>query len=72
MTSEESARKKVCAAHRTSATRLMGQADALIETTPIYADELALLQTNLSTKLTTLETLNAAIVSLQKTSSKRK
>ena len=65
MTSEELARKKkVRAAHRTSATRLLGQADALIDTTPINADELTLLQTNLSTKLTTLETLNKEIVEL--------
>ena len=64
MTSEELARKKVCAAHRTSATRLLGQADALVDTTPVNADELMLLQTNLSTKLTTLETLNKEIVEL--------
>ena len=64
MTSEELERKKVRAAHTTSATWFMGQADALIETTTINADELALLQTNLSTKLTMLETLNAAIVEL--------
>ena len=65
MTSGELMRKKkVRAAHRTSATRLLGQADALIDTTPINADELALLQTNLSTKLTTLETLNKEIEEL--------
>lgn len=65
MTSEELARKKkVRAAHRTSATRLLGQADALIATTPVNADELTLLQTNLSAKLTTLETLNKEIVEL--------
>lgn len=66
MSSEEALarKKKVRAAYRSSATRLMGQADALIGTTPIDADELALLQTNLSTKLTTLETLNTEIVEL--------
>ena len=65
MTSEDLAhKKKVRAAHKTSATRLMGQADALIETTTINADELTLLQTNLSSKLTTLEALDAAIVEL--------
>jgi len=42
----------------------MGQAGALIEATPVNADELTLLQTNLSTKLTTLEALNAEIVEL--------
>ena len=42
----------------------MGQAVALIETTPVDTDELALLQTNLSTKLTTLEALNTEIVEL--------
>ena len=50
-------KKKIRAAHRTSATRLMGQAGALIEATPVNADELTLLQTNLSTKLTTLEAI---------------
>ena len=66
MSSEEALarKKKVRAAHRSSATRLMGQADALIGISPIDADELALLQTNLSTKLTTLETLNTEIVEL--------
>ena len=42
----------------------MGQAGALIEATPINADELALMQTNLSGKLTTLEAANAEIVEL--------
>ena len=66
MSSEETLarKKKIRAAHRTSATRLMGQAGALIEATPVNADELTLLQTNLSTKLTTLEALNAEIVEL--------
>jgi hypothetical protein len=65
MTSEElTQKKKVRAAHRTSVTRLLGQADALIDATPVNADELALLQTNLSTKLTTLETLNKEIVEI--------
>lgn len=65
MTSEELARKKkVRAAHQTSATRLMGQAETLIGTTPINHDELALVQTNLSAKLTTLDTLNSEIVEL--------
>ena len=57
-------RKKVRAAHRSSATRLMGQVGALIETTPVDTDELVLLQTNLSTKLMTLEALNTEIVEL--------
>lgn len=57
-------KKKVRAAHRTSATRLMGLADALIEATPMNADELALLQTNLTTKLTMLQAFNAEIVEL--------
>ena len=57
-------KKKIRAAHRSSATRLMGQAGALIEATPINADELALMQTNLSGKLTTLEAANAEIVEL--------
>ena len=35
-----------------------------METTPINVDELALLQTNLSTKLMTLEALNTEIVEL--------
>jgi len=66
MSSEETLarKKKIRAAHRTSATRLMGQAGALIEATPVNADELTLLQTNLSTKLTTLEALNTEIVEL--------
>jgi len=66
MSSEETLarKKKIRAAHRTSATRLMGQAGALIEATPVNADELTLLQTNLSTKLTTLEALNSEIVEL--------
>lgn len=57
-------KKSVRAAHRSSATRLMNQADALIGATPTNADELALLQANLSTKLTTLEALNVDIVDL--------
>ena len=57
-------KKKIRAAHRSSATRLMGQAGALIEATPINADELALMETNLSGKLTTLEAANAEIVEL--------
>ena len=60
MSSEEAlaCRKKVRAAHRSA------QACALIEATPVDTDELALLQTNLSTKLTTLEALNTEIVEL--------
>lgn len=49
---------------RSSATRLIKKADAQMEATPIYADELALQQTNLSAKLTTHETLNTEIVGL--------
>ena len=66
MSSEEALarKKKIRGAHRTSATRLMGQAGALIEGTPVNADELTLLQTNLSTKLMTLEALKTEIVEL--------
>ena len=61
MTEEALARKNsVRAAYRSSATRLMN----LIGATLIDADELVLLQTNLSTKLTRLETLNTDIVEL--------
>ena len=44
----------------------MGQAGAMIEATPVYvdADELALLQTSLSAKLTTPESSNTEIVEL--------
>lgn len=62
---EDLARKKnVRAAHRASATRLMNQADSLIGASPLNTDELTLLQTSLSAKLKTLETLNAEIVDL--------
>ena len=65
MSDEEAlARKKIRAAHRSSATRLMGQAEALLAATPIDADERALLQTNLSSKYTTLEALNEEILNL--------
>ena len=57
-------RYTVRATHWSSATRLKGQAGPLIEATPVDADELALMQTNLSTKLTTLEALNTEIVEL--------
>lgn len=57
-------KKKVRAAHRASATGLMNQADVLIGADPIDADDLILVQTNLSTKLKTLEALNAEIVDL--------
>ena len=42
----------------------MDQASALIEATPVDADELTLLQTTLSMKLMTLEALNTEIVEL--------
>ena len=42
----------------------MGQADALIGAILVDADKLALLQTNLSTTLTTLEALNMEILEL--------
>ena len=59
MAEEAFARKKnVRAAHRASATRLSNQAEALMGTTPVNADELNLLQTNLSKKPTILEDLN--------------
>ena len=63
MTDEEAlARKKnVRGAHRASATRLMNQADTLLAATPMDAD---VLQTTLSAKLKTLETLNAEIEEL--------
>ena len=57
-------KKKVRAAHRTSTTRVMGQVDTLIKASPVNVDELTLLQTNLSTKLTTREALNVEIVEL--------
>ena len=57
-------KRKVRGAHRSSATRLMSQADALIAATTVNADELSLLQDNLSKKLTTLEALNAEIVEI--------
>ena len=57
-------KKKVRAAHRTSTTTLMGQVDSLIKGTLRKSNELALLQTNLSAKLTTLEALNTEVVEL--------
>ena len=52
----------VCAAHRSSATRLMNQADSQMEATLINTDELALLQTNLSAQLMTLEILIVELI----------
>ena len=57
-------KRKVNGAHKTSMTRLMGQANTLLKATPTNIDKLTLLQSNLSTKLTALETLNAEIVEL--------
>ena len=62
---EELARlKSVRAAHRSSATKSMNEADGLLGTSPLDPDELTLMQTTLSAKFTTLETLNAQIVAL--------
>ena len=57
-------KRKLCGAHRASATRLVGQAEALIAETSIDGNELALLQTSLSSKFTMLEALNKEIVEL--------
>ena len=57
-------KRKLRGAHRSSATRLVSQAEALIAETSIDGDELALLQTSLSSKFTTLEALNKEIVEL--------
>lgn len=57
-------KKIVRAAHRASATRLMNQAELLIGADPMNPDDLTLLQTNLSTKLTTFGDLNGEIVEL--------
>ena len=65
MTAEELSRKRmVRGAHRSSAVRLMGQADTRIGATPIDVDELTLLQASLSSKLTVLEALDTEIVVL--------
>ena len=62
---EELVRKKsVRAAHRSSTTKLLNQADAVLGAEPLDADELVLLQTNLTTKIKTLEALNVEIVEL--------
>ena len=53
-------KKNVRAAHR-SATRLINQAGSLLEATPRDVNELALLQTSLSAKLTKLEALNGEV-----------
>ena len=51
---EDIARKKsVRAAHRSSTTRLMNQADALLEAEPLDKDELVLIKTNLTAKIKT-------------------
>ena len=57
MSSEETLthKKKVRTTHRASASRLLSQAESLLENSRIDLDALALLQTNLSAKLTTLE-----------------
>ena len=62
MSSEETLtrKRKVRGAHRTSTTRLMGQADTLLKAMPTNIDELTLLQSSLSTKLTALETIGRA------------
>ena len=65
MTAEELSRKRmVRGAHRSSAVRLMGQADTRIGAMPIDMDELTLLQASLSSKLTVLEALDTEIVVL--------
>ena len=57
-------KKSVRAAHRSSTTRLLNQADAVLGAEPLNADELVLLQTNLTAKIKTLEALNVEIVEL--------
>ena len=57
-------KKKVRSTQRSSATRLMCQDDILVKGTPVDTNGLTLLLTNLSTKLTALEALNAEIVEL--------
>ena len=42
----------------------MGQVDTLIGATPVQVDELTLLQTSLSSKLTLLGTLNEDVVAI--------
>ncbi len=62
---EDLARKKsVRAAHRSSTTRLLNQADAVLEAETLDAEELVLLQTNLTAKIKTLEALNIEMVEL--------
>ena len=57
-------KKKVRAAHRAWASRLMSQAESVLEDSKIDVDTLALLQTNLSAKLATLEALDKELVEL--------
>ena len=57
-------KKSVRAAHRSSTTRLLNLADAVLRAEPLDADELVLLQTNLTMKIKTLEALNVEIVEL--------
>ena len=55
-------KKKVHAGHRSSATRLAGQFEALIVNPVTNTDELALLQTSLFSKLTVLAMLDTKII----------
>ena len=55
-------KKKVRGAHRASATRLMGQAEALMAERPVKIDELSLRQTSLSKKAKILATLDDEII----------
>ena len=66
MSSEETLarKKKVRAAYRASASRLLSQAKSLLEDSRIDLDALALLQTNLSAKLTMLEALYKELMEL--------
>ena len=57
-------KRKLHGVHRSSATRIMGQVEALIAMAPINLDELALLQANLSSKRTKLEALDTEIVEI--------
>ena len=66
MASEETLarKKKVRTAHRASASRLLSQAESALGDSRIYVNALALLQTNLSAKLTMLEALDKELVEL--------
>ena len=66
MSSEETLerKKRVRTAHIASASRLLSQAEFLLEDSRIDVDALALLQTNLSAMLIALEALDKVLVEL--------